>query len=103
MPILPKPTIRTVLPALGGETTPPAVWDNLPELKVDYQEDLKAIAPASSPLNTRPAIYKDAQVAGQPIPVFAPNNTATEEVRLVTSELLEALGVSVRVESAMAI
>jgi len=39
----------TRLAALGGETTPPAVWDNLPEMKTEIQEELKAVAPASSP------------------------------------------------------
>lgn len=39
----------TRLAALGGETTPPAVWDNLPEMKTEIQEELRAVAPASSP------------------------------------------------------
>jgi chromosome partitioning protein len=58
---------------------------------------LPAVASISSPLNSRPAIYKDAQIAGQPIPAFAPNTVADEEIRLVTSELLEAMGVSIGV------
>lgn len=56
---------------------------------------LPSLAPVSSPLHSRPATYKDAQLAGQPIPVFKPNDTAAEEIRTVTSELLEALGVKV--------
>ncbi len=60
--------------------------------------ELPSLAPISSPLNSRPAVYKDAQLAGQPIPVFAPGDLAEEEIRVVTSELLEALGVSVDVD-----
>jgi len=56
---------------------------------------LPAVAPVSSPLRHRPATYKDAQIAGAPIPAFKPNDVASEEIRTVTSELLEALGVKV--------
>lgn len=67
------------------------------ESVASIHRDLSAIAPISSPMNARPAIYKDAQVTGQPIPVYAPKSEATAEVRTVTSELLEALGVNVHV------
>jgi len=59
--------------------------------------ELSAIAPVSSPMNSRPAVYKDAQAAGQPIPIFAQGSKADQEVRAATSELLEALGVRVSV------
>lgn len=59
--------------------------------------ELSAIAPISSPMHSRPAVYKDAQVAGQPIPIFAQGSKADQEVRTATSELLEALGVKVSV------
>ncbi len=56
---------------------------------------LPEIAAVSSPLRHRPATYKDAQIAGAPIPAFKPNDVASEEIRTVTSELLGALGVKV--------
>jgi chromosome partitioning protein len=61
------------------------------------RDELVALAPISSPMNSRPAVYKDAQTAGQPIPVLAENSKAHQEVRTATSELLEALGVMVSV------
>lgn len=54
---------------------------------------LPAVAPVSSPLASRPAIYSDAQVEGLPIPLYAPGSEADREVRRVTDELLQALGV----------
>jgi len=56
---------------------------------------LPDIAPVASPLRHRPATYKDAQIAGTPIPAFKPSDIASEEIRVVTSELLEALQVKV--------
>lgn len=58
------------------------------------QRQLTLLAPVSTPLNSRPAIYKDAQIAGAPIPVFRPADPATREIRQVTHELLIALGMS---------
>jgi chromosome partitioning protein len=55
---------------------------------------LPAVAPISSPLASRPAIYSDAQVEGLPIPLYAPGSEADREVRKVTQELLVALGMS---------
>ncbi len=52
------------------------------------QTQLTAIAPVSTPLNSRPAYYSDAQVQGMPIPVYAPGSDADREVRTVTQELL---------------
>ena len=53
---------------------------------------LPAVAPISSPLASRPAIYSDAQVEGLPIPLYAPGSEADREVRQVAQELLRALG-----------
>ncbi len=53
---------------------------------------LVSIAPVSSPLASRPAYYSDAQVAGVPVPVYAPGSEADMEIRTVTDELLAALG-----------
>lgn len=58
---------------------------------------LPAVAPVSSPLRHRPATYKDAQIAGAPIPAYKPNDVASDEIRTVTRELLGALGVEVGV------
>lgn len=61
------------------------------------RHQLSSVAPVSSPLHSRPATYKDAQLAGAPIPVFRKGDVADKEVRTVTNELLEALGVMVSV------
>lgn len=52
------------------------------------QSQLTSIAPVSTPLNSRPAYYSDAQVQGMPIPVYAPGSEADGEIRAVTRELL---------------
>ncbi len=62
------------------------------------QEKLKALAPVSSPLRLRPGPYKRAALQGQPVPFFSPSGSASEEIQTVTTELLDALGVSVHVE-----
>lgn len=59
------------------------------------RQQLPEVAPVSSPLRHRPATYKDAQIAGALTPAFKPGDVASEEIRTVTSELLEALGVKV--------
>ena len=59
------------------------------------RSQLPDIAPVASPLRHRPATYKDAQIAGIPIPGFKPTDVASEEVRTVTSEFLAALQVKV--------
>jgi chromosome partitioning protein len=61
------------------------------------RQSLAKVAPISSPIHARPAIFKDTQVSGQPLPVFAKGSEADKEVRQVTQELLSALGVSVHV------
>ncbi len=55
------------------------------------RDQLPSIAPVASPLRHRPATYKDAQIAGTPIPAFKPHDVASEEIRVVTNELLEVL------------
>jgi chromosome partitioning protein len=57
-------------------------------------DNLSSIAPISSPLGSRPAIYSDAQVQGLPIPLYAPGSEADREIRQVASELLQALTVN---------
>lgn len=56
------------------------------------RSQLKAFAPISTPLNSRPAFYSDAQVEGTPIPLYAPGSIADEEIRVVVGELLASLG-----------
>jgi len=56
---------------------------------------LPAVAPVSTPLSSRPAVYSDTQVSGVPVPVYAPGSAADHEIRTVTGELLAALGMKV--------
>lgn len=57
------------------------------------RSELPSVAPVSTPLNSRPAVYSDTQVRGVPVPMHAPGSEADTEIRLVADELLEALGV----------
>jgi hypothetical protein len=50
--------------------------------------------PLSSPLTHRPAVFRNAEHAGQPIPVFEPGGEADKEIRTVADELLVALASS---------
>jgi chromosome partitioning protein len=61
------------------------------------REQLTSLAPVSSPLHYRPAIYKDASLAGLPVPLHTPRGKADEEVRTVAGELLQVLEVKVHV------
>lgn len=54
-------------------------------------EYVQPIAPVSSPLGFRPAVYSDSQVAGLPIKQFMPMSEASAEIDLVASELLTVL------------
>jgi chromosome partitioning protein len=67
------------------------------ESEESMREQLTSLAPVSSPLRYRPAVYKDASLAGLPVPLYAPRSKADEEVRTVAGELLEALEVKVNV------
>src|SRR5690554_6768463 len=55
------------------------------------RRQLVSIAPVSTPLASRPAYYSDAQVAGMPVPLFAPGSEADAEIRTVADELLSAV------------
>ncbi len=55
------------------------------------KRQLVSIAPVSTPLSSRPAYYSDAQVAGMPVPLYAPGSEADSEIRMVAEELLLAL------------
>ncbi|UBV44089.1 ParA family protein (plasmid) [Deinococcus taeanensis] len=55
------------------------------------------LAPISTPLTYRPALYPDSQLHGEPLPEFARRSPAAQEIETVTSQLLEALGVPARV------
>ena len=57
------------------------------------RSELPNVAPVSSPLNSRPAVYSDTQVSGLPVPLYAPGSESDQEIRAVTNELLTALGV----------
>lgn len=56
-----------------------------------YKEKLGPVMPLSSPLAHRPAVFRNAEHAGQPIPVFEPGGDADKEIRTVVDELLAAL------------
>jgi chromosome partitioning protein len=53
--------------------------------------ELSRIAPVSTPLAYRPAAYRDASLAGIPVPAFAPGSAADRELRQLTRELTAAL------------
>jgi len=61
------------------------------EMLALYQEKLGPVMPLSSPLAHRPAVFRNAEHAGQPIPVFEPGGEADKEIRRVVDELLAAL------------
>lgn len=58
------------------------------------RSELPAIAPVSTPLNSRPAVYSDTQLRGIPVPMHAPGSEADIEIRKVADELLASLEVS---------
>lgn len=64
---------------------------------MNYRENLTDIAKVCSPLHWRSAIYNDATLQMQPVPLYEPNGKSDEEIRTVTAELLEALGVLINV------
>lgn len=59
-----------------------------------YREKLGSVMPLSSPLSHRPAVFRNAEHAGQPIPLFEPGGEADREIRTVVDELLAALASS---------
>lgn len=61
------------------------------EMLTLYQEKLGSVMPLSSPLTHRPAVFRNAEHAGQPIPLFEPGGEADKEIRTVVEELLAAL------------
>jgi chromosome partitioning protein len=67
------------------------------ESEESMREQLTSLAPVSSPLHYRPAIYKDASLAGLPVPLHTSRGKADEEVRTVAGELLQVLEVKVHV------
>jgi len=50
------------------------------------------LAPISTPLTYRPALYPDSQLHGEPLPEFAKRSPAIREIDDVTTQLLDALG-----------
>ncbi|MDP9475587.1 MAG: AAA family ATPase [Actinomycetota bacterium] len=67
------------------------------ESEESMREELSSLAPVSSPLRYRPAVYKDASLAGLPVPLHDAEGKAEEEIGAVAGELLAALGVKVGV------
>src|SRR5690554_386345 len=64
------------------------------------REQLVEVAPVSTPLKYRPAIYANATEGKVPVPALSPTpKDALAELEAVTRELLTAMGVSVDVEA----
>lgn len=64
------------------------------EMLALYQEKLGPVMSLSSPLTHRPAVFRNAEHAGQPIPLFEPGGEADKEIRTVVDELMAALALS---------
>jgi chromosome partitioning protein len=67
------------------------------EIVVALREKLERIAPVSSPLSQLPSPYKNASLEQMPVPKYDPRHKAAQEIRTVTNELLESIGVEVNV------
>lgn len=61
------------------------------------QEELPQVAPVLATLRNRPGPYGNAMTQGVPVPIAAPKDPATEELRAVASDLLGVMGVKVEV------
>lgn len=61
------------------------------------QEELPQVAPVVATLRNRPGPYGNAMTQGVPVPLAAPKDPATEELRAVAGDLLSIMGVKVGV------
>lgn len=61
------------------------------------QEELPQVAPVLATLRNRPGPYGNAMTQGVPVPIAAPKDPATEELRAVAGDLLSVMGVKVGV------
>lgn len=61
------------------------------------QEELPQVAPVLATLRNRPGPYGNAMTQGVPVPIAAPKDPATEELRAVAGDLLSVMGVKVEV------
>lgn len=57
------------------------------------QEELPQVAPVLTTLRNRPGPYGNAMTQGVPVPIAAPKDLATEELRAVADDLLTLMGV----------
>ena len=60
-------------------------------------EELPQVAPVLTTLRNRPGPYGSAMTLGVPVPVAAPKDAATDELRQLTGELLALMSVEARV------
>lgn len=60
------------------------------------EQQLSGYATVAPPLHNRPAVYKDAQIAGAPVPVYRPSDPASSEIAAATDALLKALRMEVK-------
>lgn len=60
-------------------------------------QELSELAPVSTPLGERPAIYKDASLHGVPVPAYEPGGAADGEIRAICEQLLSVVKVDVNV------
>lgn len=84
-----NPSVRTrmVIPTHADNT-------NLGKATTEWlQKTVGTRIPVSSPITTRPAVYRDVLEAGQPVSLCYPNSAADQEIRTITDELLSELGV----------
>jgi len=61
------------------------------------QEELPQVAPVLATLRNRPGPYGNAMTQGLPVPLAAPKDPATEELRQVADGLLTLMGVKAQV------
>lgn len=92
---------RRVRPGLSICLFVPTKFDARTSLDHEHlkliQAGLRQYAAVSSPVSLRPGPYGKAQAEGKPVPLHAPDSDAANELQVVTTELLSALGVKVDV------
>lgn len=54
-------------------------------------DNVQEIAPISSPISHRPAVFADSLVAALPVIHFAPESEAASEIQVVTDELIQVM------------
>ncbi|PYE50559.1 ParA family protein [Deinococcus yavapaiensis] len=82
---------RKLSPALAVGLYVPTVYDSRTQHARAVLEALQAqLTPLASPMSYRPMV-NDAQAAGEPVGLFAPNSPADHEIRRTAQELVTAV------------